>query len=146
MSEVAGWIIFFLIIILIYGGMHFYVFSKAQSAFHFNARTGSAIAIFMTLMVFSIFIGHLVERAGSTFFASLILHLAYIWLGLIFIFFWGSLLVDLYRLAVFAAGFLSGRDLAIAMPSHKLAFFIPLTLSIVLSVYGYYEGKNKISI
>ena len=142
MTKITAWIPFLLVIMLIYSGMHLYVFARAQAAFHFNTRTGSVVAIFMILMVFSIIIGHVMERAGSFFLASLILHLGYIWLGLIFIFFFISLLVDFYRLIIYAGGLLPGLDISFAVPSPKMIFFIPLTISIILNIYGYYEGKN----
>ncbi|MBW2139994.1 MAG: metallophosphoesterase [Deltaproteobacteria bacterium] len=142
MSELAGWILFLLIIILIYGGMHLYVFNKVQAAFRLSARSSAAAAVFMTVMVFSVIIGHLVERMGSNLFASLVLHISYIWLGLIFLFFMSALVIDVYRLSVYASGALTRQNFSTAMPSPMLSFFLPLMLAIVLNIYGYFEAKN----
>jgi len=139
---ILGMIFFLLVAALVYGAVNAYIFFKAHAAFHFGARSGGAVIAFMALMFLLFFIGHGLERAGIHAGARAALIAAGAWLGIIFLFFSSSLLVDLYRLAVWLAGLAAGRSLAAAMPSPALAFFLPAAATIALNVAGYFEGKD----
>jgi predicted MPP superfamily phosphohydrolase len=140
--KTLGMIFFLLVVALVYGGVNAYIFFKAHAAFHLGARSGGAVIAFMALMFFMFFIAHGLDRAGIHEAARAAHIAAGVWLGLVFLFFSSSLLVDLYRLAVWLGGLPAGRSLAAAMPSPALAFFLPAAAAIVLSVAGYIEGGS----
>jgi predicted MPP superfamily phosphohydrolase len=137
-----GMIFFLLVVALVYGGVNTYIYFKAHAAFHFGALSGGAVIAFMALMFLMFFIGHGLDRVGVHTVARAAHIAAGVWLGLVFLFFSSSLLVDLYRLAVYLGGLAAGRSLAAAMPSPSLAFFLPAAATIALNVAGYVEGKT----
>jgi predicted MPP superfamily phosphohydrolase len=134
--------LFLLIFFILYGSMHLYAFLKARAAFAFGIHTGIYVALVMIIMVFAPIIIRLSEKAGSEFFARLMSYIGYTWMGVLFLFVSVSLIVDLYRLILYSGGLIMGKDLSVLTVSNKYAFFIPLTVSIVIAIYGYFEAKD----
>ncbi|MDP2753815.1 MAG: metallophosphoesterase [Nitrospirota bacterium] len=134
--------LFLLTFFLIYGGIHLYVFLKAKAAFAFGIHTGIYVALVMIIMVFAPIIVRFSERAGFEFFARLISYIGYTWMGILLLFFSASLVIDTYRFLMYLLSFILRQDITSFMPSAKFAFLIPLLLSIVISIYGYFEAQN----
>lgn len=122
---------------LIYGSIHVYVFLKAKAAFQFGLRAGLGISVFMLLMTLAPLIIRLFERYGFENSARALSYIGYIWLGLVFLFFSSSLLIDIYSaiLRLFKTGFLPSV-------SKIAAFMIPALVAVILSAYGYFEAIN----
>ena len=133
---------FLVIFFLLYGSMHLYVFLKAKAAFAFGIHTGIYIAPVMIIMVCAPLIVHLAERAGFEFFARLISYTGYIWMGILFLFVSASLVIDIYHFLIYVSSLVLQKDFALFIPTAKISFFIPLLLSIIISVYGYFEAKD----
>lgn len=137
-----GMIIFLLIFFLIYGGLHFYVFLKTKNAIALGAKAAMGLIAFMALMVFAPILIRLLERGGYEPIAYLLSHVGYTWTGIVFLFFSCALLLDVYRLLIFAAGFVLQKNLSSITPSAFYSFIIPCTLAIIISAYGYFEARN----
>ena len=133
---------FFLFVLVIYGGMHVYAFLRARSAFQFGAAAGVAIAAFMLLMVFSLFFVRSLERHDYELLARVFAYGAYVWMGVLSLFFCASLVFDLAGVAVRAAGWLARSDVSAFLPSAKTAFWASLGLSLATCVYGYGEALS----
>ncbi len=133
---------FLLIYFLLYSGLHLYSFLKAKRAFKFGRRTGASIAGFMVLMVLAPIIVRQSENAGFEALARLTAYGGYTWMGLIFLFFSGSLALDLYRLLVSAAGALLRKDLARLLPSARYCFYLPLLFALTAVAQGYFSARN----
>ena len=133
---------FFLIFFLLYGGMHLYAFMKARAAFAFSTTTGILVAFFMLIMVLAPLLIRLSERAGSELFARLMSYLGYTWLGILFLFVSASLVVDVYRFLIFAGQAILKKDFSFLTIPASYAFFIPLSVAIIIAVYGYFEALN----
>ncbi|MBI4697720.1 MAG: metallophosphoesterase [Nitrospirae bacterium] len=127
---------------LIYGGLHLYAFLKARSAFAFGAQFSLFLILFMLLMTLAPFIVNLSEKYGLHSFARFMSYTGYLWMGALFLFFSYSLLIDLYRLLVYAAKFVFKNDLSYLTPTAGFCFFVPLILSLSTSLYGYFEAGN----
>lgn len=134
--------LFLLTFFLIYGSMHLYVFLKARSVFAFNTLASIVVALFMLAMIFAPVIVRLSERAGLEAFARLASYAGYMWLGILFLFISAALVIDVYRLTVHASGVMLNKDLSSLSVSKNSAFFIPLSLALLLSIYGYFEAKD----
>ncbi len=134
--------LFLLIFFLLYGAFHLYAFLKARSALAFNPFTGAMLALFMAIMILAPFIIRLSEKSGLEFFARLMSYIGYTWLGLLFLFISISLCIDLYRLIIYFAGFVLKKDFSFINVPIRYAFFIPLGISIIIALYGYFEAKN----
>lgn len=134
--------LFLLTFFLIYGSLHLYAFLKTRAAFAFTTLTGIIIAGFMLVMIVSPVIIRLSERAGFEFFARMMSFAGYTWMGIIFLFASFALLIDGYRMIVSAFGFMLGKDLTYLSVTKRYAFWIPLVISIVIAVYGFFEAAD----
>lgn len=142
--------LFFIAFFLIYGGAHLYLFAKIMAAFKLGTGSKISLAAFFLMMVFTPFIVRIAERHHFDLLASSMAHLGYVWMGLIFIFFVSSLLLDIYHLIVFAGTYISHEIFPRMALSSLSVFLIPALISVSINSYGYFEAKNirieKISI
>lgn len=134
--------LFLLTFFMLYGSIHLYAFLKAKAAFAFGIHTGIYIALVMIIMVFAPVIVRLSERAGFDFLARLMSYIGYIWMGVLFLFFSASLLIDAYRFFMYSGSLILRRDFTLFMPSAKFSFLMPFVLAIIIGVYGYFEARN----
>lgn len=134
--------LFLLTFFLIYGSVHLYAFLKAKAAFAFGIHTGIYIALVMVLMIFAPVIVRLSEKAGFEFFARLMSYIGYTWMGILFLFFSASLIIDIYHLLIYLSSLILRKDFILLTPSARFSFFIPFLLSVVIGIYGYFEAMN----
>jgi predicted MPP superfamily phosphohydrolase len=134
--------LFLLTFFIIYGGIHLYVFLKAKAAFAFGLATGLLLTFFMLIMILAPMIVHYSEKYGLELFARIMAYTGYIWGGILFLFFSASIIVDIYRLLMHLSGFIFQIDMSSFLPSARQSFYLPLLLSLSVSVYGYFEAGN----
>ena len=127
---------------LLYGSMHLYAFLKARTAFLFGMQTSIYVALVMLIMIFAPIIVRLLEKAGLDVFARITSYIGYIWMGILFLFVSASLVIDIYHFLIYVSSLVLRKDFALFIPSANFSFFIPLLLSIIISVYGYFEAKD----
>ncbi len=104
--------------------------------------TGILIAGFMLVMIVSPILIRFSEKAGFDLFARVLSYVGYTWMGVIFLFFSFSLLIDIYRLIIAAGGFILSKDLTYLAITPRHAFFIPLVISVSIAVYGFFEAGS----
>ena len=134
--------LFLLVIFGLYSAMHVYAFLKMRSAFVFGTAPGILIGLFMALMVCSPIIVRLLERQGIDLPARILSYIGYGWMGVLFLFFSLSIIMDLIRLAGYAASLALHRDPAIFMPGAKAAFLIPVILALGIFVAGFFSALD----
>ncbi len=134
--------LFVITIFVVYSGIHFYAFLRARNALNFGPGTGLVLALFMTLMVVSVFLIRALESYDYERTARALAYLAYIWMAVLFLFFSGSLLIDIINFLIRGAGWLLRMNITSALITPRFSFFISLALAIVISVYGYFEALN----
>jgi predicted MPP superfamily phosphohydrolase len=135
-------ILFILTIFTIYGGVHVYAFLKARSVFAFGPIVGAALASFMLLMVFAIFLVRTLESHEYDFPARMLSYAAYFWMAALFLFFCGSLFFDGVTLITRTVGWITRHDISLYLVPVKTSFFISFGLALVICAYGYGEAKN----
>jgi predicted MPP superfamily phosphohydrolase len=135
-------ILFILTIFTIYGGLHVYVFLKARSVFAFGPLVGAALALFMLLMVFAIFLVRTLEAHEYELPARVLSSIAYFWMAAVFLFFCGSLLFDSATLVTRIVGWITRYDVSPHLVPVKTSFSISLGLALVICAYGYFEAKD----
>ena len=113
---------------------------KARSALRFGAGPGTALGLFMSLMVFVPIMIRQSERFGLEVLARFMSYIGYLWMGLLFIYISLSILIDIYRLAVWLSGRVFRLEISGIMPSAKLSFFLPVVFALAIGVYGYFEA------
>ncbi len=134
--------LFFLAIFAVYGGIHVYVFLRARTALDFGPGTGLVLALFMVLMVVSVFLIRSLEAYEYERTARVLAYIAYIWMAVLFLFFSGSLLIDLINLLIRGTGWLLRSNITSFLITPRMSFVGSLTLASVISVYGYFEALD----
>lgn len=134
--------LFLLVFFVIYGSMHTYAFWRAKAGLDFGLKVGIALGLFMVLMIFAPIIVRLSEKAGLELFARFLSYAGYSWLGLLFLFISFAGAIDVYRSMIYLSGTILKKDLSFISLSPQLTFYIPLVISIVISLVGYFEALN----
>jgi hypothetical protein len=142
MSRGIAVILFMTIFLLLYGGVHYYMFSKARDAFALSVWQNMALILGMAIMVCVPIMTRLAVTYGYESPARLLAYIGYIWMGAVFLFFACSLLIDLCRLLAYTTGLLLRRDFSQFIPPLQYLFFLPLFFALFVVTYGYYEAKN----
>jgi predicted MPP superfamily phosphohydrolase len=135
-------IVFFLAILLIYGLLHFYIYYKIKTALALGTVAIILLICFMAIMVLSPLAVRVSERYGFESFARYLSYIGYTWMGLAFLFFSCSLLVDIYRLLAYTGGLAFKMSPSYLLPSPRLAFAIPALVSLAIMFYGYFEALS----
>jgi len=125
---------------LIYTGLHYYIFAKVRHAFTPGILPLLLVAFFMLLMQIAPLIVYTAGRHGWESFARLTAYIGYIWMGLAFLFFSSSLVIDIYRLLAFTGGLVMKRGLP--FPSPVLQFLLPLVFCLIAGTYGFFDARN----
>jgi predicted MPP superfamily phosphohydrolase len=141
-GEATVKILFFVSILSLYSLLHLYVFLKMRSAFAFSGVTAIFLIVIMVLMVSAPVVVRVVEGYRFDVTARLISYLGYTWMGLVFLFFFCSLAIDIYRLLVYATRPLLHAGFPSLLPSPRIAFFIALVPTLAIAVFGYYEART----
>ena len=134
--------LFFISFFLAYGSMHVYAYLRARSALHFGLFSGLAVALFMLAMVFVPFLIRVAEKQGLEQLARVLSFAGYTWLGIMFLFFSSSLVLDGYRLLIRIAEIAAQAEYGSLRPSATIAFYLPLMVSVLIAGYGYHEAKE----
>lgn len=134
--------LFLLSFLVLYGGMHLYFVVKVRYAFNFGPWMFIPLVVFMLIMVFAPFIVRISEKADMEWLALPMAHAGYLWMGIIFLFFCCSFLLDLGRLVVYLVGLASGKNLSSIVSIHTLQFGVALSCAVLIAGYGYFEARN----
>jgi hypothetical protein len=130
---------FFLMVFLVYGGMHVYAFFRARAVFGFGAVPGIVLALFMVLMTVSPFLIRLLERNEYELSARFLSYGAYLWMAALFLYFCISLSLDVFNLILRLAGHFNGS--VSAVPSRPL-FFSAVGLALTICISGYWSALD----
>lgn len=135
-------ILFLLIFLLVYGGLHLYMFLKAKVAFAFGTKISIYVALFLLLMVFAPILIRQLERPGLEYVARVFAYIGYTWMGILVLFFSISIVIDLCRFLVYLAGLITQKNFSILTSITPYHFLIPFLLSIFITTYGYFEARD----
>jgi len=135
-------IVFLLTFFLVYGTVHAYAFWKAKAAFSLYLPNSLPLILFMLLMVAAPVLVRLLERGGHDLAARGMAYVGYFWMGGLFLFFSAALAFDFLRLLLSIVALLLQRDLSVLFPSVRVIFFVPLSLSLVITLYGVFEARD----
>ncbi|MEW5744684.1 MAG: metallophosphoesterase [Nitrospirota bacterium] len=134
--------LFLIVFFVVYGGLHLYAFSKVRAAAVLNVFGAAALALFMLVMTAAPVIIRVSENHGYETFARIMAHVGYTWMGVLFLFCSVSAAIDLYRLVIHAEELIMRKNLSLLIPSARVALVVPLSLSLLIALYGYFEAKD----
>ena len=141
-GEATVRILFLVSILSLYSLLHLYVFLKIRGAFAFGVVAAIFFIAFMVCMVSAPVVVRILEGRGFDVAARLISYLGYAWMGLVFLFFFCSLAIDVYRLLVYATERMFHTGFPFLIPSPRIAFFIALLPTLAIVVFGYHEARS----
>lgn len=134
--------LFFISVLLIYGLVHLYTFLRVRAAFALTRSTEFLVALVMIFMTFAPLITRLSERAGFESIAHGVAYAGYLWMGLIFLFFSCSLIMDVYRILLALCGFVLRKDTIRLRPSSVTVFFLPFLVALAVTGYGFWKARD----
>jgi predicted MPP superfamily phosphohydrolase len=135
-------IVFLLAILLSYGFLHLYIYYKIKAAIALGTASIILLICFMAIMVLAPVFVRLSERYGFESLARYLSYVGYTWMGIAFLFFLCSLLVDAYRLAVYTGGLLFKANPLVLLPSAKAALAVPAFMAAAILLYGLFEAVS----
>lgn len=135
-------ILFLLVYLSIYGGIHLYAFLKLKKGLSLGFPAYSILAIFMILMVVTPIFVRIFERYDYEALARGLAYIGFIWMGFLFIFISTSFFFDIYRLIHFLASMLTQSPLTGFMLSPRNLCISAILFSFVVVIYGYFEALH----
>ena len=132
--KITGFIIFISLFTLIYGGMHVYTYFKLRP--FFLPHLWLLISL-LALLGCSIFIAEtLLHNNLGTSFAAPLLYMAFIWMGIVFMFFTFSVSIDLMSWIIAKAGIPQVHSYLVS-PARTLIVGFTIVL---IAIYGYFSA------
>ena len=135
-----GFIIFLLVFLSLYSGLHLYGFFKVKRALTLGPSATIVLVVFMAVMIFAPILVRILERMGYEAMARLLAYIGFSWMGLLFIFFSTALLLDVYRICLWGVRAIVSTDLSFLVLSARNSFLIPFVIAIIVTVYGSFEA------
>jgi len=135
-------IIFLTVFLSLYSGLHLYGFLSVKRALVPGPKTNTAVILFMVLMIFAPIIIRFLERNDLVTPARFFAYIGYIWMGILFLFFSFAVALDAYRLILEVIQRTFNSDFSRFSLSKAQCFFIPLWLSVGITIFGFFEALN----
>lgn len=135
-------IIFLTVFLSLYSSLHLYGFLSVKRALVPGPKASAVLISFMVLMIFTPFIIRILERNDLVTPARFFAYIGYIWMGLIFLFFSFAVALDTYRLILEAIQRAFSADFSRFCLSKAQCFFIPVFLSVGITIFGFFEALN----
>lgn len=63
-------------------------------------------------------------------------------MGLILMFLAVAFPIDIYRFIIFVLKGVLSQDISLILPTKRQVFLIPMTMSVIIFIYGYFEARN----
>jgi len=134
--------LFFLTFFLIYGGFHLFFFLRIRAAFAPGTAVLVLLIALLLLGMMAPIIVRIAERDGFEFLPRIFAWIGYLWMAVLFLFCFSSLLVDLYRLLAYLTGPLLPWEVGAFLPSARTLFWIPFAVALGMVGYGCLEASH----
>jgi predicted MPP superfamily phosphohydrolase len=69
-------------------------------------------------------------------------YIGYTWMGILFIFTTVSVVIDIYRLMLYIIGLALKINIIAFVPSARLSLLLPFIISLLITIFGYFEAEN----
>jgi predicted MPP superfamily phosphohydrolase len=135
-------VLFLLVFSGVYAVFHAYAYLKVRGALSLSTGASVFVILFMLVMVFLPVIVRVLERLGLAAVPRTLAYVAYIWMGLLLIFVWVSLVMDVARLLLHFGGILFQTDFSGFFATTRNAFYAALLLSFLITGYGLFEAVH----
>ena len=133
-------LLFISVYLLVYGGMHLYLFRKVTAAFSLPLPVRLGLATALLILMLLPMAHHWLEAAGQQALGMAVNYLAFYWMGFAFLLFSLLLVLDLGHLLAFLGERLV--SITLPLPGRALGVSLATGLALCLMVYGYYEAHT----
>ncbi|MGC9044236.1 MAG: metallophosphoesterase [Myxococcota bacterium] len=138
----SAFVAFILIVIGIYVSIHAYVYHRMCTALELGRISNLIVGIFFIIMVFSPFIIRISERGGPYILSVFFSYTGYTWMGIMAVLVLSLFFFDILHLILIK--FAHHLNFYERLPPHidKYTFLISSTISLIVSVIGFFEAHN----
>ena len=135
-------ILFLLVYVSIYGGVHVYAFMKLKKGLELSISANLLLALLMLLMVAAPVVVRVFEHNGQGTLARGLAYVSFIWMALLFIFVSASFFFDIYKLFHFLMRHVTQSPLPGLTLTLKGFVQLSIFLSVAIVIYGYFEALH----
>ena len=135
-------ILFLLVYVSIYGGVHVYAFMKLKRGLELGIAENLLLALLMLLMVAAPIVVRILEHNGQGALARGLAYVSFIWMALLFIFISASFFFDIYKLIHLLMRHVSQSPLANLTLTLRGFVLLSILLSVAIVIYGYFEALH----
>jgi hypothetical protein len=135
-------LVFILVYLSIYGGVHGYAYSKLRKGFTLNSLSSWMLAMFMLIMIAAPVVTRMAERYNHEDIARITAYIGYIWMGFLFIFVTVCFGFDVYRALFRLLRAMLPWDLTALIPASGFCCMISIGLAVIIMGYGFFEACN----
>jgi len=125
-----------------YALAHLYLFLKARDYLPPDGPLTLLLGIFLFVMAFSPMVIYFYSLRGGGVGTRAFAFFGYTWMGLLILFFFPAVFMDIYNVLVMYGGALIGQDLEGFIIPPSASFFIPLAISACLTLYGSFRARS----
>lgn len=125
----------------LYSMLHFYLLVRAKADLPLGPGGALLLALFLVLMITVPVLTRSFENAGLTSLARLAAFTGYTWMALLFLFFCASILIDLWRLAVYITDAAIRETPLWLRPSARSCFLLACAVAAAVASYGWFEAR-----
>jgi predicted MPP superfamily phosphohydrolase len=130
-------ILFLLTFLCLYGGINFYLFSRARSIFHFSGALQGLLLCLLILLIIAPILVRLAESLHLEQLARTVAYVGYVWMAFVFLFFLLSISFEFIRVIHKLI-----EPSASVVTLKTLTFGLAAFLSFVLVIYGYIDAQR----
>lgn len=131
---------FILAVLLIYGGMHGYVYLVLTQAYDWAPLWRAALSMWFALMIVAPFLAHLLDHPRTRAAARIAARIGYTWMGFLFLFVCWRLAVELGLTIVQVLGFVPGW-VSSTGPA-RAGFWLAAVATLASALYGFLEARH----
>jgi len=135
-------ILFLLVYVSIYGGIHVYAFMKLKRGLELGIAENLLLVLLMLLMVAAPIVVRMLEHNGQDALARGLAYVSFIWMALLFIFISASFFFDIYKLLHLLMRHVSQSPLANLTLTLRGFVLLSIFLSVAIVIYGYFEALH----
>ena len=142
MNKLPSFIMFFVIFLTLYGLLHFYFYKKVVRAFELGMACHLSLIIVLCLLLLSPIISNMSANSDRFLLNSVLAHVSYIWMCVLFLFFSINILIDFYGLIVHISSRFVSPAILSFIPEARTIFIAVILVIAGINIYGVYEAGN----
>jgi len=142
LNRLMPMVVFLLIFLLLYTGMHAYAYTKLRAGMDLTRNGKILIWVLFGFMILAPIITRLLGYADIRWLSAAMGYLTYSWLGLLFLFIALNFGADLYQWGVKLVGLATSSNLERLLPKPGMRLGVLGMLAAALFIYGFIEAQT----